>query len=85
MTGTPCVISAADHTGWAHRVCVAAPRGAPAVIETTAGDDHRCWVADHAVSVAQELRVSTILASQKSSLPQAIVTRPFINWVESAG
>ena len=33
MTCTPCVISAADHTGWAHIVCVAAPRGVPAVIE----------------------------------------------------
>ena len=33
MTCTPCVISAADHAGWAHFVCVAAPRGMPAVIE----------------------------------------------------
>src|SRR5215469_17211248 len=33
MTSTPCVISAADHAGWAHFVCVAAPRGLPAVIE----------------------------------------------------
>jgi len=33
MTSTPCVISAADHAGWAHFVCVAAPRGMPAVIE----------------------------------------------------
>jgi len=33
MTRTPCVISAADHAGWAHFVCVAAPRGMPAVIE----------------------------------------------------
>ena len=33
MTCTPCVISAADHAGWAHLVCVVAPRGVPAVIE----------------------------------------------------
>ena len=33
MTATPCVISAADHAGWAHFVCVAAPRGVPTVIE----------------------------------------------------
>lgn len=33
MTCTLCVISAADHTGWAHFVCMAAPRGVPAVIE----------------------------------------------------
>ena len=33
MTATPCVISAADHAGWAHFVCVAARRGVPAVIE----------------------------------------------------
>lgn len=33
MTSTPCIISAADHAGWAHFVCVAAPRGVPAVIE----------------------------------------------------
>ena len=32
MTSTPCVISAADHAGWAHFVCVAL-RGVPAVIE----------------------------------------------------
>ena len=29
----PCVISAADHAGWAHFVCVAAPGHVPAVIE----------------------------------------------------
>lgn len=33
MTSKPCVISAADHAGWAHFVCVAAPGHAPAVIE----------------------------------------------------
>ena len=33
MTCTPCVISAADHTGWAHFACVAAPRGVLPVIE----------------------------------------------------
>jgi len=33
MTSTRCVISAADHAGWVHFVCVAAPRGVPAVIE----------------------------------------------------
>ena len=30
---TPCVISAAEHAGWAHFVCVAAPDGVPAVVE----------------------------------------------------
>jgi hypothetical protein len=29
----PCVVSAADHTGWAHLVCVAAPGNVPAVVE----------------------------------------------------
>jgi hypothetical protein len=29
----PCVISVAEHAGWAHLVCVAAPRNVPAVIE----------------------------------------------------
>ncbi len=33
MTSTPCVIAAADHAGWAHFVCVAAPGHLPAVIE----------------------------------------------------
>ena len=33
MKGTPCVISVADHAGWADVVCVAAPGGVPAVIE----------------------------------------------------
>src|SRR5262249_2415121 len=30
---TPCIISAADHAGWAHLVCVAAPGNVPAVVE----------------------------------------------------
>jgi hypothetical protein len=33
MTGAPCVVSVAEHTGWAHLVCVAAPGLVPAVIE----------------------------------------------------
>jgi hypothetical protein len=33
MKLSPCVISVADHAGWAHVVCVAAPRGVPAVVE----------------------------------------------------
>ena len=33
MTRTPCVISAADHAGWAHVICVAASGHVPAVIE----------------------------------------------------
>lgn len=33
MRPAPCVISAAEHAGWAHFVCVAAPDCVPAVIE----------------------------------------------------
>jgi hypothetical protein len=33
MTLAPCVISVADHAGWAHVVCVAAPDHVPAVVE----------------------------------------------------
>jgi hypothetical protein len=33
MKPTPCIIGAADHAGWAHLVCVAAPGTVPAVIE----------------------------------------------------
>jgi hypothetical protein len=33
MTVTPCVISVADHAGWAHAVCVAAPENVPIVVE----------------------------------------------------
>src|SRR5882672_10972749 len=33
MRGAPCVVSVAEHTGWAHLVCVAAPGRVPAVIE----------------------------------------------------
>jgi hypothetical protein len=33
MRPTPCVVSAAEHAGWAHFVCVAAPGNVPAVIE----------------------------------------------------
>jgi hypothetical protein len=32
MRPTPCVVSVADHTGWAHLVCVAARGNVPAVI-----------------------------------------------------
>src|SRR5436190_12001147 len=32
MSGAPCVVSVAEHTGWAHLVCVAAPGLVPAVI-----------------------------------------------------
>jgi hypothetical protein len=33
MKSTPCVISVADHAGWAHVVCAAAKDNVPAVIE----------------------------------------------------
>ncbi len=33
MSPAPCIISAADHAGWAHLVCVAAPDGTPVVVE----------------------------------------------------
>jgi hypothetical protein len=33
MKRSPCVISVAEHTGWAYVVCVAAEDGAPAVVE----------------------------------------------------
>ena len=33
MKHTPCVISAAEHAGWAHIVCVAAPGKVPVVVE----------------------------------------------------
>jgi hypothetical protein len=32
MMGAPCVVSVAEHTGWAHLVCVAAPGLVPAVV-----------------------------------------------------
>src|SRR5258707_567808 len=32
MRRAPCVVSVAEHTGWAHLVCVAAPGLAPAVV-----------------------------------------------------
>ena len=32
MRGAPCVVSVAEHTGWAHLVCVAARGNVPAVI-----------------------------------------------------
>ena len=33
MSAAPCVISVADHAGWAHVLSVAAPAGVPAVID----------------------------------------------------
>jgi hypothetical protein len=32
MSGTPCVVSVAEHAGWAHVVCVAANGGVPEVV-----------------------------------------------------
>ena len=32
MRGAPCMVSVAEHTGWAHLVCVAAPGLVPVVI-----------------------------------------------------
>ena len=32
MRGAPCVVSVAEHTGWAHVICVAAPGLVPVVI-----------------------------------------------------
>jgi hypothetical protein len=33
MKRTPCVVSVADHAGWAHVICVAAPSNVPLVVE----------------------------------------------------
>jgi hypothetical protein len=33
MTPSPCVVSVAEHAGWAHVVCVAAPGNVPAVVD----------------------------------------------------
>jgi len=33
MRAAPCVVSVAEHAGWAHVVCVAAPGSVPAVVE----------------------------------------------------
>jgi len=33
LNSTPSVLSVADHAGWAHFMCLAAPKGVPAVIE----------------------------------------------------
>ena len=33
MRPAPCVVSVAEHTGWAHLVCVAARGNVPAVID----------------------------------------------------
>ena len=33
MKSIPSVLSVADHAGWAHIICVAAPNGVPAVVE----------------------------------------------------
>jgi hypothetical protein len=33
MKPTPCVVSAAEHAGWAYVICVAAPGNVPAVVE----------------------------------------------------
>jgi hypothetical protein len=32
MSGAPCVVSVAEHAGWAHVICVAAPGLVPVVV-----------------------------------------------------
>ncbi|HEY7291790.1 MAG TPA: hypothetical protein VH583_18270 [Vicinamibacterales bacterium] len=33
MKGTPCIVSVADHAGWAYVLCVAAPKRVPVVVD----------------------------------------------------
>src|SRR5262249_23688302 len=33
LTPLPCIVSAAEHAGWAHLVCVSAPADVPTVVE----------------------------------------------------
>jgi hypothetical protein len=84
MKLTPCVISAADHAGWAHLVCVAAPGSVPTVVErrrVTLIDAGLPTMPYHHESLAMPVneadaliaRVRRSIATRASSALQAVI------------
>jgi hypothetical protein len=72
MTASPCVIAAAEHAGWAHLVCVAAPRGVPSVIDrrkvTLIGDGLPTMPYHHESLGLQEEAANALIARVRRSI-----------------
>lgn len=68
----PCVVSVADHTGWAHLVCVAARGGVPAVVErrrvTLIDADLPTQPYEHDSRAMQEDEAEALLARVRRSI-----------------
>ena len=85
MRPAPCVVSVADHTGWAHLVCVAARGHVPAVIERrrvalideglpTLPYEHETAAMREDAANALIVRVRRSIAARTSGALQRVVT-----------
>jgi hypothetical protein len=68
MKGVPCVVSVADHAGWAHFICVAASGLVPVSGEEPyRGDRRRTHAGDRRRRVAQSLDARTALLGRPAA------------------
>jgi hypothetical protein len=70
MRGVPCVVSVAEHTGWAHLVCLAAPGLVPAVIAR-----RRVTLIDSGLPRQPYEHDSTVLREDEANAMIALVRR----------
>jgi len=63
MRPAPCVVSVAEHTGWAHLVCVAARGNVPAVIAR-----RRVALIDQGLPTLTRINTTTILPKKIEEL-----------------
>jgi uncharacterized protein YraI len=72
MKPAPCVVSVAEHTGWAHVVCVAARGNVPAVIErrrvTLIDIGLPTMPYEHATSAMAEEEADAVIAEVRRSI-----------------
>jgi len=72
MRSEPCVVSVAEHTGWAHLVCVAARGGVPAVIArrrvALIDTDLPTMPYEHATTAMREDEANAVIARVRRSI-----------------
>ena len=72
MRPTPCVVSVAEHTGWAHRVCVAAVGNVPAVIArrrvALSDEGLPTMPYEHETTAMREDEAKAVIASVRQSI-----------------
>jgi hypothetical protein len=70
----PCVVSVADHTGWAHLVCVSAPGGVPEVVErrrvTLIGKDLPTQPYEHGTTAMADEEANALIARVNASIAE---------------